>query len=91
MLNIWKATPKAIDFVDWLYNCAAVLRERLEWTEIQEGLTYEKDFSARGVYCDRATILRQNIKKVTMLIQEVPDHHGQKCWPWEYTQSDLML
>lgn len=91
MLNVWKETPQAIDFVDWLYNCAAVLRERLEWAEIREGLTYERDFAARGIYSDREAILRKNIAKVAMLIQKIPDHRGRNRWPWEHAQTDLLV
>lgn len=54
--------------VTYVYNCAAVLRERLDLAEIREGLTYEHNFTARSVYCDRETLLRKNIAKVTMLI-----------------------
>lgn len=91
MLNFWKATPQAIDFVDWLYNCAAVLRERLELAEIKEGLTHEHDFTARGAYCDREALLRKNITKVTMLIQKVSNHRGENRWPWEHSRSDLSI
>lgn len=91
MLNFWKATPQAVDFVDWLFNCATVLRERLEWAEIREGLTYEHDFTARGAYCDREDILRKNIIKVSMLIQKVSDNRGEKRWPWEHARTDLLI
>lgn len=88
MLNYWKRTPQAIDFVDWLYNCSTVLRERLEWAEIREGLTYEHDFAVRDKFCNRDEILKKNIAKVTMLIQKISNRSGKKCWPWEYSQSN---
>jgi tetratricopeptide (TPR) repeat protein len=90
MLNLWNATPQAVDFVDWLYNSAAVLRERLELAEIREGLTYENNFTARSIYCDRETLLRKNMTKVTMLIQKVSDRRGENHWPWEHSQSDFI-
>ena len=86
MLSHWKTTPQAVDFVDWLYNSATVLRERLECAEIREGLTYEHNFTARGKYCNRDEILKKNIAKVTMLIRKITNRSGEKCWPWEYSQ-----
>lgn len=91
MLTFWKSVPQAIDFVDWLYNSAAVMRERLEWAEIREGLTTVHDFSARGVFVNRAEALRKRIVKVTMLIQKITDHLGNTRWPWEHSRTDLMV
>ncbi|HEY6874710.1 MAG TPA: hypothetical protein VI298_18475 [Geobacteraceae bacterium] len=91
MLSFWKSVPQAINFVDWLFNCAAVMRERLEWAEIREGLTTEHDFSARGVFVNREEALRKRITKVTMLIQKITDHRGRTGWPWEHSTTDLMV
>lgn len=86
MLHLWKTTPKAVDFLDWLYNCAIVLRERLELAEVNEGLTYENDYKKRGEYVYQKEALRINIRKVPMLIQKVTDSRGEVRWPWEYSQ-----
>jgi tetratricopeptide (TPR) repeat protein len=91
MLTYWKSVPQAIDFVDWLYNCAAVMRERLQWAEIREGLTTEHNFSARGVFVDREEALRRRITKVTMLVQKITDRQGHTRWPWENSGTDLMI
>lgn len=91
MLTFWKSVPQVIDFVDWLYNSAAVMRERLEWVEIREGLTTERDFSARGVFVNREEALRKRIAKVTMFIQKITDHRGLTRWPWEHSRTDLMV
>lgn len=90
MLSSWQSVPQAIDFVDWLFNSAAVMRERLEWAEIREGLTYEHDFTARGVFVNREEALRKRIAKIAMLIQKVKDHRGSPRWPWEHSRRDMM-
>lgn len=89
MLSFWKSVPQAVDFVDWLYNCAAVMRERLEWAEIREGLTTEHEFSVRGVFVNKEESLRKRIAKVTMLIQKITDHRGCTRWPWEHSSCGL--
>lgn len=91
MLNFWKATPQAVDFADWLFNCAAVLRERLEWAEIREGLTYEHDFAVRSAFSDREAALRKKVQKITMFIRKVSNRQGEEHWPWEHSDSDLLL
>jgi len=40
-------TAQEIDFVDWVFNSSAVLRERANLTEQHEGLTYERDAERR--------------------------------------------
>ncbi len=91
MLDLWESIPQAIDFVDWLYNCAAVLRERLELAEIREGLTYEHDFAKRVPFVERGEVLRRSISKTAMLIQKVTDHRGEIRWPWEHGRLDLYI
>ncbi len=50
----WSA--QEIDFVDWVFNSSAVLRERASLVEQHEGLTYERDtvrlkpFALRSCY-----------------------------------------
>jgi len=83
MLSYWQSVGQAVDFVDWLYNCAAVMKERLEMAEIREGLTYKKDFTSRGPFVERERTLKEQISKVSMLIQKVPNNRGCKRWPWE--------
>ena len=91
MLTLWKSEPQAIDFVDWLFNCAVVMRERLEWAEIREGLTTEHDLLTRGDFINREKALRKRIAKVTMLIQKITDQRGHVRWPWEHSRTDLMV
>lgn len=88
MLELWKASHQAIDFVDWLYNCAFVMKERLESMEINEGLTSQDDFIARGIFIERANVLQKNISKTPMMVQMIKDHRTRaKRWPWERTRE----
>jgi hypothetical protein len=43
-------TPQEIDFIDWVFNSSAVLRERTDLMEQHEGLTYERDAVRRSEY-----------------------------------------
>jgi hypothetical protein len=90
ILDCWVSTPQATDFVDWLFNCATVMRERLEWAEIREGLTYEQSFDKRGVFTKRESKLLANIPKMPMLIQKVITHRGEQRWPWEHSRTELL-
>lgn len=91
MLGQWEKTPQAIDFVDWLYNSAVVMRDRLEMTEIREGLAYEEDLNKRIPFCERNERLVENIQKQAMLIQKVKGRRGEQRWPWEHSRVDLLL
>jgi tetratricopeptide (TPR) repeat protein len=91
ILPLLQSIPQALDFVDWLYNCATVMREHLDWAEIKEGLTYEQDLDKRGLYCERDNELRLSIPKVAMLIQKVTTLRGEQRWPWEHSRTDLVL
>jgi tetratricopeptide (TPR) repeat protein len=47
----WSA--EEIDFVDWVFNASPVLKERAEFMELQEGLTYEWDANKRDFFCPK--------------------------------------
>jgi hypothetical protein len=46
-------TPAEIDFVDWVFNSAAVLKERAELIALREGLTFEQDAEKRSGFVHR--------------------------------------
>lgn len=91
MIDHWQTTPQAIDFVDWLYNSAVVMRDRLEMTEIREGLTYEHEPNKRIPFCERNEQLIEDISKRVLLIQKVEGRSGEQRWPWEHSRVDLLL
>lgn len=51
----WSA--QEVDFVDWVFNSAAVLRERANLMEQREGLTYERDAVRREALCPAQFVL----------------------------------
>ena len=48
-------TAQEIDFVDWVFNSSAVLRERANLMEQHEGLTYERDAVRREPFALRSS------------------------------------
>ena len=48
-------TAQEIDFVDWVFNSSAVLRERAILMEQHEGLTYERDAVRREPFALRSS------------------------------------
>jgi tetratricopeptide (TPR) repeat protein len=79
----WSA--QEIDFVDWVFNSAAVLRERASLMEQHEGLTYERDtvrrepFALRSAYF--ADELTDDLSKA--MVKRVQNRLGVEIWPWE--------
>ena len=85
-LEIWKGIEGAVDFCDWLFNCAAVLKERSELASANEGLTYEKDFEKRGEFVDKKIELTRSIDNTIskQIIRKFTDRSGNEIWPWEH-------
>ncbi len=74
-----------IDFVDWGFNCASVMRERTVAAQINEGLTYEHRHEVRRQFHGMSDELESLItdKSSLALIQKVVNRDGQECWPWD--------
>lgn len=74
-----------IDFVDWGFNCASVMRERTVAAQINEGLTYEHRHEVRRQFLDMSDELESLItdESSLALIQKVVNRDGQECWPWD--------
>lgn len=73
------------DFVDWVFNCSAVLRERADLMEIHEGLTYEHGFKERGPIVQRLHDHQNHIDDELSfkLVRKVVNRWGDEVWPWE--------
>lgn len=73
------------DFMDWLFNCSAVLMERAALTECHEGLTYERDIEKRARIGKRKMQLQEAIDDRTSvnLVQKVENRWGDQVWPWD--------
>jgi len=82
-VNDW--CDEEIDFVDWLFNCSDVLRERANFMENHEGLTYEHDFAARGQYVDWLFCPDERITDALseQLVRKIVNRWGDAIWPWD--------
>jgi tetratricopeptide (TPR) repeat protein len=85
-------TAQEIDFVDWVFNSSAVLRERASLMEQHEGLTYEQDAVRREPFALRSSYfvneLTDDLSKA--MVKRIQNRYGVEIWPWEragFTQS----
>jgi len=80
--------PQEIDFVDWVFNSSAVLRERANLMEQHEGLTYERDAGRRsehGLQIDYfASAVNDDLSRA--MVKRVQNRHGVEIWPWALRQ-----
>ena len=81
----WSA--QEIDFVDWVFNSAAVLRERASLMDQHEGLTYEKDAARREPFALRSSYfvdeLTDDLSRA--MVKRIVNPYGVEIWPWERT------
>jgi tetratricopeptide (TPR) repeat protein len=78
-------TAEEIDFVDWVFNAAPVLKERAAWMAINEGLTYAQDADLRVMYSQKAS---NSLARITdalsrKLVKPVMNRWNLKVWPWD--------
>jgi hypothetical protein len=82
----WSA--QEIDFVDWVFNSSAVLRERACLMEQHEGLTYEQDPVRREPYALSSSYfvdeLTDDLSKA--MVKRIQNRYGVEFWPWERTR-----
>jgi tetratricopeptide (TPR) repeat protein len=80
--------PQEIDFVDWVFNSAAVLRERASMMDQHEGLTYERDSVRREPFALRSTYfvneLTDDLSKA--MVKRIQNRYDVEIWPWERTR-----
>lgn len=83
-------TPEEIDFVDWVFNSAAVLKERAKLAEQHEGVTYEQDPAHRGAYAEKSTCFVSGITDTLSkkLVRKVRNRYNQDIWPWDRAGID---
>ena len=79
----WSA--QEIDFVDWVFNSSAVLRERANLMEQHEGLTDEHDAVRREPFALRSSYfvdeLTDDLSKA--MVKRIRNRYGVEIWPWE--------
>ena len=79
----WSA--QEIDFVDWVFNSSAVLRERANLMNQQEGLTYERDAVRREPFALRSSYFVNELTDdlSTAMVKKIQNRYGVEIWPWE--------
>lgn len=80
-------TPQEIDFVDWVFNSSAVLRERACLMEQYEGLTFERDSVRREPFALRSTYFVNELTDdlSTAMVKKVQNRYDVEIWPWDRT------
>ena len=78
-------TPQEIDFIDWVFNSSAVLRERANLMEQHEGVTYEQDASRRAPFALRSSYFVNELTNdlCKAMVQRIQNRYGVEIWPWE--------
>ena len=78
-------SPQAIDFVDWVFNSSAVLRERANLMDQYEGLTHERDPERRGPFIQGLSKFGKGLTDdvSTAMVKKFQNRQGLVVWPWE--------
>ena len=78
-------TAQEIDFVDWVFNSSAVLRERASLMEQHEGLTYERDAARREPFALRSSYFVDELTDdlSIAMVKRIQNRYGVEIWPWE--------
>lgn len=78
-------TQEEIDFVDWVFNSAAVLTERAELMKLREGQRDEVDADTRGSLVRRSLSFVDGIADdlSKAMVRKVRNLQGVETWPWE--------
>lgn len=81
--NNW--APEEIDFVDWVFNSAAVLRERANLMDLHEGLTYESAPDRRNPYALRSSHFVNEIDDdlSRTMVRKIRNRYNLEVWPWD--------
>jgi tetratricopeptide (TPR) repeat protein len=78
-------TAEEIDFVDWVFNNAPVLKERAEWMALNDGLTYMWDAVERAPYAQKSIGFIDRISDTLSkkMVRKVKNRWGDEIWPWD--------
>ena len=78
-------TEEEIDFVDWVFNAAPVLKERAAWMALNEGLTYAWDPELRAPYSQKSIGFIDRITDTLSkkMVRKVKNRWGYEIWPWD--------
>lgn len=78
-------SPEEIDFVDWVFNSAAVLRERASLMDQHEGMTYERDPKRREPFAMRSSYFVEDItdELSKTMVKKIKNRYGAEILPWD--------
>ncbi len=78
-------TTEEIDFVDWVFNAAPVLKERAAWMALNEELTCSWDAVERAPYAQKSMALTDRITDTLSkkMVRKVKNRWGEDIWPWD--------
>ena len=78
-------STQEIDFVDWVFNSAAVLRERANLMDQHEGLTFERDAVRREPFALSSSYFVNGLTDdLSMeMMRKIQNRYGVAIWPWE--------
>jgi len=78
-------TAEEIDFVDWVFNAAPVLKERAAWMALNEGITYALDAEQRAPYTQKSMVFVDRITDTLSkkMVRKVRNRYGVEIWPWD--------
>jgi len=78
-------TAEEIDFVDWVFNAAPVLKERAAWMALNEGLTDEWDAEHRAPYAQKSIAFINRITDTLSkkMVHKVKNRWGDAISPWD--------
>ncbi len=78
-------TTEEVDFVDWVFNAAPVLKERAAWMALNEGLSYAWDPELRASYAQKSMVFIDRITDTLSkkMVRKVKNRWGYEIWPWD--------
>ena len=78
-------TTEEIDFVDWVFNAAPVLKERAAWMGLIEELTCSWDAVERAPYAQKSMALSDRITDTLSkkMVRKVKNRWGEDIWTWD--------
>lgn len=78
-------TPEETDFLDWVFNSAAVLKERAKLVEQHEGLTYERAPERRRPFAEKSAYFVSGITNTLSkkMVRKIKNRYGIDIWPWD--------
>ncbi len=79
----WAA--QEIEFVDWVFNSSAVLREWANLMELYDGLKYERDAVRHEPFALRSSHLIDELTDdlSLVMVKRIQNRYRLEIWPWE--------